>query len=410
EWKDDKREGLGTEYLPGGLIAYSGAWRNGSWINSLELDPIRFRYTKTPSDTDPNLTSAVATSQSLGHSTTLSFANSKLPNESGGRRTHLGQASFKPLHPPTRFPAFVEVRDNFLEISVEADSPVSAMRSGRVVYRSPGRQQPSSVVIDHGDGLFSAYTTFFSGLGRFLVNRGDEVKGGDVITERIYWPQERLLVQIFRTKIENGLDYFSGSTSEDSFESFVLTAPRLDPAALIYAFDLASVEVNASDDDYSVQLEHQLTPPIKLRMSKGEVRRVLVPRSNVPFKVSASVSGFFGPRPIQGGQFLADLPLTAVSVIAISAGVVTRSASVGSPEAMRSKVDSFLGLNDTVAQIPPNQQTADQLGLPKVDRVNAAQGHSNSIKEAPFISSANNAYKADAKSAEAERQRIEQAR
>jgi len=66
---------------------------------------------------------------------------------------------------------------NAIDIAVEADVPVGATAAGKVVLAYPLRVSGTTVIIDHGAGIFSTYCH----LNAYNVEEGDMVEAGDII-------------------------------------------------------------------------------------------------------------------------------------------------------------------------------------------------------------------------------------
>lgn len=70
-------------------------------------------------------------------------------------------------------------RHSGFDLSIEAGNPIKASNSGRVVLAMELIITGNTVIIDHGLNVFTAY----SHCSKLLVEKGDEVKKGDVIAE-----------------------------------------------------------------------------------------------------------------------------------------------------------------------------------------------------------------------------------
>lgn len=66
---------------------------------------------------------------------------------------------------------------NGIEIKAEAGSPIHAVSGGRVAYAGWFKGYGNMIIIDHGKGYFSVYANIHD----LFKNRGDSVRGGEVI-------------------------------------------------------------------------------------------------------------------------------------------------------------------------------------------------------------------------------------
>jgi murein DD-endopeptidase MepM/ murein hydrolase activator NlpD len=84
-----------------------------------------------------------------------------------------------------------------------AGTPIHAPNSGRIVLVADLYYSGNTVIIDHGQGLYS----YFAHLSRFSGKEGDEIKTGDIVgyvgqTGRVTGPHLHWTVRLMRTRVD----------------------------------------------------------------------------------------------------------------------------------------------------------------------------------------------------------------
>jgi len=248
---------------------------------------------------------------------------------------------------PMVLPAQVELKEYGLEIQPREGTALSAIASGTVAYRSD-----SSLLIDHGGGLFSSYT-FFVIEGGFSVVHLDEVKRGQEITEKGFNYSEKVEFRVLKLKPVGASGKEHWPTSEVDFNALQNRAEKLDHHRLLFLLDLALVEFVASSNSATVKLACSASMSQSFQLRRDEVLRLLVPTSGSPCEVSGEVEPavrFFGPRVLKPTQIVLDQASGVWSVVANSEGLVTRNTVLHSSNSLQRDTIAFLRRSETQDQ------------------------------------------------------------
>jgi len=259
EFKNGKRNGLGIQYRSEGTVAFAGIWQEDHLSMSLALNQRDFPFKK------------------IG------------------------------ITPPLPLPALVSKNlTSGFEMKIRANSDIFPIKAGKVVYVSPKGTHPATMLIDHGAGLYSSYTSFFEPFGQFSKSIGEDVSESDPLAERIQSNQETLVLQILRADNRLGQNAFSGELSFENFNSFYMNARRLDFDDMAFAFNAAFVELEAPDSDTSIQISHLGTLHLERDLRKGDQPSFLFPIHATPYRLDGRVKGFFSSRPIPSAHLQVD--------------------------------------------------------------------------------------------------------